>query len=201
MPHGKAPKRRLKNSSGIPTLHKLLFLLGIAAVCLSFAIRWRNRQVLDFTLRAPLAISTFKSGAVPVRIDIRRLNISLPVSGTDIVGGRWEIAEGGASHLIKSASPGDGGNVVIYAHNTRDRFGSLPKAASGDLVTVSTGDGNRHFYRIISSRIVSPDDISVVLPASTERLTLYTCTGFADSKRFVVKAEPVSPASINGGLN
>jgi len=38
---------------------------------------------------------------------------------------------------------------------------------------------------------VKPDQVEYLLPTSEETLTLYTCSGFMDQKRFIVRGERV----------
>ena len=44
---------------------------------------------------------------------------------------------------------------------------------------------------VVASRIVESDAIEYVLPKNNETLTLYTCTGFADTDRYIVVAKPL----------
>lgn len=93
---------------------------------------------------------------------------------------------------MKSSVPGKGGNIVIYAHNKKNLFGNLTTAEYGDVIYIRTSDGTIQQYQIRKKFIVSPDHIEVVEPTSYEVLTLFTCTGFADSQRLIIQAYPLS---------
>lgn len=52
-------------------------------------------------------------------------------------------------------------------------------------------DGTTRTFTIDQTAVISPTQASVVNPTLDTRLTIYTCTGFLDTKRFVVVAKPV----------
>lgn len=80
----------------------------------------------------------------------------------------------------------------MYGHNTKDRLGRLTSIRKDDIIIVTTLNGEMHPYRVTDLLIVSPNEVSVIGNTTKETLTLYTCYGFADLQRFVVKASPVS---------
>ncbi|OGM69990.1 hypothetical protein A2975_05285 [Candidatus Woesebacteria bacterium RIFCSPLOWO2_01_FULL_44_14] len=45
-------------------------------------------------------------------------------------------------------------------------------------------------YRVEEINEVYPNQTQVIAPTTDERLTLYTCSGFADTKRLIVVAKP-----------
>lgn len=115
----------------------------------------------------------------------------LAVTEAHIVDGIWETSEQSATHLSTSARPGEGGNVVIYAHNRRGLFQSLHELKLDDQVTITTAEGTEYLYRVTSKEVVEPDQVEVVYPTYHEELTLYTCTGLFDRYRLVIKAQPI----------
>ncbi len=117
--------------------------------------------------------------------------IALPVTEAGFVGGVWTISETDANHVPQSGAPGEGKNIIVYAHNRKDLFGPLRTVAMGDVVTIRTADGLLHSYRVTEIAEVPPTDTRLLLPTVSEVLTLYTCSGFLDSKRFVVRAAPL----------
>lgn len=128
----------------------------------------------------------------PTKIEIPKLNIALPITISSISEkGVWEISETGASFLNLSAIPGSGSNTVIYGHNKKHLFGPLVQIKIGDEIIISTENSQTKNYQVQEILTVTPDEISVILPAGEETLTVYTCTGLLDSKRFVVRARPL----------
>lgn len=122
----------------------------------------------------------------PVKIYIPKLERSLNISEGYIVDGRWTVSETGVSYLIKSATPGEAGNSVIYGHNKAEILGKLWKVEKGDLVYVVLSNGSIVKYEIFEEKEVKPSQIEILNNVGDSRLTIYTCSGFLDSARFVV---------------
>ena len=100
----------------------------------------------------------------------------------------------GAGRIEGTARLGEAGNVGIAAH--RDGFFRVLKDVRvGDtllLERLSATDS----YRIVSTTIVDPSDVSVLAPTSTQSVTLVTCYPFyfvgSAPRRFIVRAERVA---------
>lgn len=96
-----------------------------------------------------------------------------------------------AGHVPSTALPGDVGNFSIAAH--RDTlFRPLKDIRVGDEVQFATAQKNLVF-RVVSTRIVKPTDVSVLNPQGNSRLlTMITCYPFyyvgSAPKRFIVTA-------------
>jgi LPXTG-site transpeptidase (sortase) family protein len=116
--------------------------------------------------------------------------IDLPIAAAGYIDGQWLVSETKANHVSKSAVPGEAGNIILYAHNTATLFGGLLRLRGGELVHIRTAEGQTHTYRIVRTYEVDPTETQLLAPTNTEILTLYTCSGFLDSKRFVVRAVP-----------
>lgn len=127
----------------------------------------------------------------PTRVAIQKIAIDLPVKETTINNSDWEINPNGASHLDISADPGTSGNIIIYDHNTWNHFGKITQLKNGDLIEIRTDSGKIFNYKVYKTIVVDPSDVHVLKEYQDQSLTLYTCTGFLDSKRFVVKAERI----------
>jgi sortase A len=122
-------------------------------------------------------------------IEIPRLRMSAPV----IAGDDAETLEVAAGHLPDTPRPWEPGNSAIAAH--RDGlFRGLKGIRVGDDVVVRTTGGDL-YYRVSGTRIVRPDDLSVLEATPAPTLTLITCYPFnfigSAPKRFVVTAERV----------
>lgn len=172
------------------TLPALIIIIGLLFITVSLAIKIHYAVNLTFTGYTPSS-SVIRGTTQPVEIAIPSLNIKLPLSETVIKNGVWQISPLGASHLTSSAVPGEKGNIIIYAHNTNDRFGHIMDIKKGARIVVTSLDGKQHSYEVIKTATVSPDQIDLLLPTAFETLTVYTCTGFFDSKRFVVVSKPI----------
>jgi sortase A len=122
-------------------------------------------------------------------VEIARLGVSVMVA--EGVDGR--TLRRAAGHIPGTALPGQPGNVGISGH--RDTFfRPLRNIRRDDVVTMSTAWGE-YRYRVVSTRIVSPRDVSVLAAGATETLTLITCYPFyfvgPAPSRFIVRAERV----------
>lgn len=126
-----------------------------------------------------------KTKTPPVRILIPDLSINLPVKEARVVKGFWEVFPAEAGWGSGSAYPGEVGNQVIFAHAREGMFQPLKKARLNQLVYVFTKE-KWFLYSIKDIKEVNPDNVSVISPTSDETLTLYTCSGFSDSKRLIV---------------
>jgi sortase A len=94
---------------------------------------------------------------------------------------------------VGTALPGAAGNVGISAH--RDSFFRPLRDVRRDDIIVFTTLAGKFRYRVVSTRIVLPTEVSVLNPSSKEVLTLVTCYPFffigPAPDRFIVRAERV----------
>lgn len=137
-------------------------------------------------------LSNQETSQPPLRIVIPKFNIDLSIVEAPVVNGVWETSETTASHGIGSANPGQMGNTVIFAHARQGLFLPMRDIAKDDLVYVLTKD-HWYRYRVADSKLVNPDQVEVIGQTPDERLTLFTCSGFFDSKRLIVTASPEKP--------
>jgi LPXTG-site transpeptidase (sortase) family protein len=98
-------------------------------------------------------------------------------------------------HVPRTALPGESGNAALAAH--RDMFfRPLKDVRKGDRIRVTTREGV-HEYRVTETRVVGPDDVTVLAPTMNATLTLVTCYPFnfvgTAPKRFVVRAQTDTP--------
>ena len=131
-----------------------------------------------------------KAAPLPVHIFIP-WNSNVDIEPLSFTNGEWQISDTKATYLLGSARPGEQGNIIIYGHNKREILGNIRALKGGEPITIRTDDGKDHVYLVKRTQEVSPNDISLLAPTTTEVLTLYTCSGLLDSQRFLVRAEPV----------
>ena len=124
------------------------------------------------------------------RIEIPRLGLSAIVAeGTDKTTLRRAVG-----HIPGTALPGQPGNAGLAGH--RDSFfRPLRDILQNDMITLTTLRGE-YRYRVVSTQIVVPTEVSVLNPTGNESLTLVTCYPFyfvgAAPSRFIVRAERVA---------
>jgi sortase A len=128
-------------------------------------------------------------GEVLGRIDIPRLGMSFAV----LQGTSWRTLRLGAGHVQGTPLPGEPGNSGIAGH--RDTFfRDLRKIREHDEIQLQTATALLH-YEVDWTKVVQPDDVSVLAPSSDSALTLVTCYPFyfvgPASQRFIVHAHRV----------
>jgi sortase A len=124
------------------------------------------------------------------RMQVERLGVSVMV----IEGTSDKTLRRAVGHIAGTALPGEVGNVGIAGH--RDTFfRPLRKVQADDVITLTTLRGEFR-YRVVSTKIVNPDNVAVLDADSHEILTLVTCYPFyfigSAPKRFIVRAERVT---------
>ncbi len=175
---------------GVITSFLLVCLVGQLLFATGLYLLY-HQTMLSFKVAPSVVVDSQLRGPEPTEVQIQRLGIDLTVIPAQIKDGIWETSDTMATHLNTSARPLESGNIVIYAHNKQNMFGPLLWVQTGDEITLTTQDNHQFTYQVTQTKTVKPEEVEVVLPTNHEELTLYTCTGFLDSLRFVVKAEPV----------
>lgn len=183
-------------SSILRWVQGLLFFLAAAAISYSTLVytgAWifqrHESQPTHHWPTQPAASLPDSGDGTLARLDIDRLELSVMV----IEGVSAFDLSHAAGHIPGTALPGQGRNIGISAH--RDTyFRPLRDIRPGDIATLTTR-GARHRYRVASTRVVAPSDVSVLAPGVSEALTLITCHPFdfvgPAPHRFVVRAERI----------
>lgn len=191
-----------------------LCLWVVAVASLGFcSIAYGGAAIHQARQKAILAsLRANASAHADVRGGVRRTNLKAP---DEVLLGLIEIprldtsaiVEEGVStltlwkavgHLPGTALPGQPGNAVLAGH--RDTyFSGLGDLKAGDLLNYKSPAAT-YSYRVESTRIVEPDDDSVLRNSKDATLTLITCYPFhyigSAPQRYVVTAREVPiPAS------
>ncbi|TMC90125.1 MAG: class D sortase [Chloroflexi bacterium] len=159
---------------------------------------WRNEvkvpvavpPVIDPSLKRPV-------GGVDFAIVIPRLGYFAAVKEGVSSG----VLYSGPGHYPNTPWPGDQGMVGVAAHNVY--WINFPQLTPGDEIDIQTRYGNFR-YRITGSRVVSPDDMTVLVPSAPGyQLTLTTCwplwAGAFATQRYVIFADQFWPAPYKRG--
>ena len=90
----------------------------------------------------------------------------------------WETAPFAVGHHRGTAGPGQNGNMVLSGHISSPGEGAifhhLPELKVGDGVIVGT-DERQYLYRVVDTRVVTPDEVSVMQATPDPTATLITC--------------------------
>ena len=80
------------------------------------------------------------------------------------------------------------GNSVLYGHNFPSILGSLTKIKPNDKIEIIMSNGEKKIFTVKYTSIVGQDQTHILSQTKDARITVYTCTGFLDTKRFVATA-------------
>jgi len=173
-------------------------LLGYAGLVMADSRMFQhqaNRELVR-RLQEPQsgASSTTPSGGLIGRMDVDRLGVSVVV----LEGADEPVLARAAGHIAGTALPGEPGNAGIAGH--RDTFfRPLKDIRRDDIIRVTTPAGEFR-YRVVSTRIVDPDRVSVLDSDGSDSLTLVTCYPFyfigSAPHRFIVRAEQMPDATL-----
>lgn len=171
-------------------MDKFFTSLGISLIIFaSFLVYQRNNPSRIAFAKADVVIEDVDKVLLqPNFIKISSLDINLPVYSSEIKNNKWEVANDGVSYLKTSVSPGQIGNSIMYGHNWSNLLGRLVKIKTGDVVEINYTDNSKKEFIVTLIQEVNPNDVTILNETNDRRLTIYTCSGFMDSKRFVVVA-------------
>lgn len=174
-------------------LSYLLILVGIGAFVYGVYMLWQqfvppSFEELQQATRVSAAESVNEDGQLhTVQLMIPTRDIHVPVMKGAIDQGEWEVSKHVALMIEKDVDAGLG--AVVYAHNTQKLFGKLESVKAGDVVELTLNDWSVEKYEVVETKVVSPDQVDAVLTASVDEIVLYTCVGFLDGDRLLVRAK------------
>lgn len=125
----------------------------------------------------------------PIKLFIPKLGKTLNVTQGEVINNRWTISQTGVSFLADSALPGSKGNSVIYGHNLKSILGDLSNLSNSDKIYVLLSNGSFVKYQVSEEKEINPNQVEILSETQDSRLTIFTCSGFLDSSRFVVIAK------------
>lgn len=175
---------------------KLLTFLGILLITISLAYKANSFFVDNFLFANSKPNACIENKSLLSKISIPELAITLPVEQSTIKDGIWQISKTGVSHLADSSLPNTQETTILYGHNTEHQLANLINVKKGQYIVLKSRDGSLHSYVVSDIKTVLPTDIGVLNSMGRPSLVLYTCTGFADSLRLVVRAHPANNKSI-----
>jgi len=171
---------------------KSSFFFGLSFVCVVVLglLLWQRQFGNPLNFNAIPKVATVTTNLTVKSISIPSLNIDLPIIPATITAKVWGTTSSGVSYLSTSPVPGEVGNSIMYGHNWPSLLGRLTNIKTGQEIKVKMADGRVRRFVVQYTATVSPDQSEVLQPTADRRLTIYTCTGFWDDKRFVAVAFP-----------
>lgn len=164
-------------------------LSGFLLIIIFSLWRYHQQRILSFNTKEIIKVNF--SGVKPIHIKAYPVGVDVSIKEGVIKNGVWAIYPDQAIYLLGSAGLGDLGNTIIYGHNKNDVLGPIRWAKLGSKIELLGSDNKIYQYQITKIDVVDPNNLKYIQPTDDERLTLYTCTGFWDSKRFIAVAERI----------
>ncbi|MCL5409809.1 MAG: sortase [Patescibacteria group bacterium] len=126
---------------------------------------------------------------VPNRIRIDKVQVDLPVVAQPLNNGTWAVEDGVANYAQGTGVIGsEYGNVGIFAHDRVNGFHTIKDLAMGDQI-ILYGDNFQAIYQVEAKSVITPQNVDVFAPTTSDELTLVTCDGLFSEKRYMVKAK------------
>lgn len=157
---------------------KVFIVTGIFLLTFGLYLAWQraNPQRVAFKNSS---ITAQSEKYKPLRLIIRSQEIDLPVIEGVIDNQKWPITDDGIIAI---------GNV-FYGHNWTNLLGNLVNVNPGEMIEIKYSDNKTQKYIVSITQVVNPDQKDVLNLADENSILIYTCTGFLDSKRFIVVAK------------
>lgn len=149
-----------------------------------------NQEVSFDSIKKRLAVYP-TWGSIWATLEIPDIGINIPVYQGDTL----DILQYGAGHFSGSYFPGEGGSIVLAAHNSRQHFMYLPRLDLGAKIIIRANYGT-FTYEVVDAKVIKDNDMaSIPIQTEEEILMLYTCyptntIGFK-SRRYVIYTELV----------
>ena len=169
------------------TIHKGLNILNTLSLEMNYG---KNEKITYDPLEKSLdVLPSWGTQFATLKID--SIGVNIPVyHGDDMI----QLANG-AGHYLGSQFPGEGGSIILAAHNVKGMFFTLPNINIGDKIDVNTIYGDFQ-YEVYETKI---DDYrnEDAFPIQNEKeiLILYTCYPINNvwyvKDRFIVYAKLV----------
>jgi len=176
-----------------------------------YAFAGRNSAAAIIIPHPPVASATIASTPkadpnAPSSLVVPSINVNAPIVFDEPSTVEWKVQialRHGTVHYGNTALPGQNGTVVIVGHSSGQPwapgdykwiFTLLDKVKVGDQLQINY-QGIAYVYQVTDTKVISPDDLSVLNQAATPTLSLITCTPVGTStNRLVVHAKQISPA-------
>ncbi len=167
-------KKEPKSNLNLP------LILGLTLIFIFFVWRYHQAQILSFNTKEVAKISA--SIVKPIHIKAYPVGVDVDIQPAVIANGVWPVFSNMAGFVENDK------NQIIYGHNKDNILGPIRYIKIGAIIEILSSDNKTYKYEVIKTDTVDPNNLEYVKSFDSEILTLYTCTGFLDSKRFVVVA-------------
>lgn len=164
----------------------LLLILGLSLIVIGLSLLARFNS-LSVSL-ADNTVFTY-SPLWPKFIGIKSISLEAEIVPGGYRDEKWVLTNDKALFLPTSSKLGEGGNTIIYAHNTENLFGNLKKISIGETIVINDAKGKIYSFKVYSKEYISPYKMGKIATNLKDTVTLFTCDGWFDEKRLVIKAQ------------
>jgi LPXTG-site transpeptidase (sortase) family protein len=200
---------RWKGLDRVLRLTSLLCLMAGVGLLGAFAVGMAEGVHQQQSLTSGWKQRLVQSPPPAVPIEQPQPNLMQPVDGVDFavrvprLGYYAAVREGvdstilysGPGHYPETTWPGQQGMVAVAAHNVY--WINFPELVKGDEVDLETRYGTFK-YAVTGTRIVKPDDRTILVQGPGKHLTLTTCwptwAGSFATRRYIIFTEQTYPA-------
>jgi LPXTG-site transpeptidase (sortase) family protein len=179
--------------TSMPTFRSLLYYFFVAlmvgATLYGVYLLWERYKPARFdelgSVHGAVELGADEDANKLVKLAFSNLDVTVPLVKGEVDDEVWSTSEEAASYITFDQG------TIIYGHNFPRILGSLQRVRVGDVVEVIDAAGEVKKYEVTSTKQVYPEYIDSILPSEDEPLVIYTCVGFLDTKRLVVRAKLV----------
>jgi sortase A len=181
----------------------------VFAFALSGLAHARAQVGLQRRFRSELASNSAPVGGdIPIGAPVAMLQIpTIGITEAVVEGSRSGQLRSGPGHVLGTPLPGQPGNAVVAGRRAMyggpfRRIGSL---RSGDLIHITTGEGNAT-YRVVSVAKLAGNDGSFVQNHGDNRLTLFTAASAWNATgrlavTAILRGNPYPPTAVTSTLD
>ncbi len=181
----------------------ILIIIGVSLLLIASHVRKLNAATQaspgftteNSTARTISDPTTTQGNPVDLRIPSLNIDKQIIKGVFDKNTQQWTLTLDKVQYAAMTNQPNDKQGVTfMYAHNRRGLFAKLPSIKAGAIAEVITDNGYIFQYKFISSKRISPTDISVFSYQGSPILVLQTCVGafFQDRQLFTFELIGVS---------
>jgi len=160
---------------------KFLITLGFLLLLGSFGVTFfEKQQYVDVTHAQAVTDATNESYT---KIIVPKISVDISIQPGGVVNGKWILTNDYAHYFTQN------GNTIVYAHKRKGLFVDLKKLSEGDTIILVNNKGEQKTFTVYSLEIVKSTESEKLQTNEPNTVTLFTCDGFFDENRIIVKAK------------
>lgn len=192
-----------KKRIAIPILVVLFIIIAILAT-LPFMPQIQT-ATQDYTAKNPAIARITPQYFKRPQLDVPSTGSWLVIPGAGI---KMEILEGDSIKVLnknvgvwhQTGTQNDNyvlaGHRLQYFRSVNQTLYNLDKLRTGYTGIFVVVNGVKTEYKVINTKTVTPDTVTILDPTTTSQLTIYTCNDFNNERRFVVTAVPIDRPTV-----